>query len=143
MRRIERFEKATRRNMSSSGVWGLVLRTGALRRYDLHFHEYFGAGTENYCGEDTIFLMELLDKRVPFYRSPVDIAGIDQTVSSWSTGHDERFFTTAGMVIGTIYPRLSRVIVIRSALRAYRRKTSPLGFWKILSCYYRGIRRHV
>ena len=143
MRRIERFEKATRRNMSSSGVCGLVLRAGALRRCGLHFHEDFGPGTENYCGEDTIFLMELLDKRVPFYRSPVDIAGIDQTVSSRPTGHDERFFTTAGMVIGTIYPRLSRVIVIRSALKAYRRKTSPLGFWKILSCYYRGIRRHV
>ena len=143
MSRIERFEKATRRNMSSSGVCGLVLKAEALKKYGLHFHENFGTGTENYCGEDTIFLMDLLDKKVKFYRSPIDISGIDQTYSSWSTGHNERYFTTIGMVLGTIYPRLSYLLVIRSAWKAYRRKTSTLGFWQILSCYYRGLKQHV
>ena len=141
MRRIEQFEKATRRNMSSSGVWGVVLKSEVLKKYNLHFHENFGAGTENYCGEDTIFLMEMLDKKVKFFRSPVDIAGIDQTESSWFKGYDERFFSTAGMVLGTIYPRLSYLLVIRSAYKAHRRGSSKLGFWKILSCYYNGIRR--
>lgn len=143
MSRIERFEKATRRNMSSSGVWGLVLKTEALKKYNLRFHENFGTGTENYCGEDTIFLMELLDRKAKFYRSPIDISGIDQTNSSWSTGHNERYFTTAGMVLGTIYPKLSYIIVIRSAWKAYRRKTSTLGFLQILSCYYRGLKQHI
>lgn len=142
MRRIEQFEKATRRNMSSSGVWGLVIKMDALKRYDLHFHENFGPGTENYCGEDTIFLMEMLNKKVQLYRSPVDIAGIDQTESSWFRGHDERFFTTAGMVLSMIFPVLSYLLVIRSAWKAYRRKDSGMSFIKILSCYYQGIRKH-
>lgn len=141
MRRIERFEKATRRNMSSSGVWGVVVKRETLKKYNLHFHENFGPGTPNYCGEDTIFLMEMLDKGVRFYRSPVDIAGIDQTESSWFRGHDERFFTTCGMVLGTIYPRLSYLLVIRSAWKAYRRKDSGMGCWEILAYYYKGIQR--
>lgn len=143
MHRIERFEKATRRNMSSSGVWGLVVKRDTLKKLNLHFHENFGPGTDNYCGEDTIFLMEMLDKGVRFYRSPVDIAGIDQTESSWFQGHDERFFTTCGMVIGTVYPILSYLLVIRSAWKAYRRKDSGMGFTEILSCYYKGIRKRV
>ena len=143
MRRIMRFEKATRRNMSSSGVWGVVLKSEVLKKYNLHFHENFGTGTENYCGEDTIFLMEMLDKKVKFYRSPVDIAGIEQTDSSWFTGHDERYFRTAGMVIGTIYPVLSYLIVIRSAYKFSKRKDIKLSFRQILGCYYEGIKRRV
>jgi len=60
MRRISSFEKATKRNMSSSGVCGLVIRADVLKKYNLHFREDFGPGTENYCGEDTIFLMDML-----------------------------------------------------------------------------------
>ena len=140
MRRIERFEKATRRNMSSSGVCGLVIRRDVLTRHNLHFHENFGPGTDNYCGEDTIFLMEMLDKKVRFYRSPIDIAGIDQAESSWFQGHNERYFTTCGMVLGTIYPRLSYLLVIRSAWKAYRRKDSGMSFSEVLRCYYKGVR---
>lgn len=140
MGKIIRFEKATRRNMSSSGVCGLVIKNDALRMYDLHFHENFGPGTQNYCGEDTIFLMEMLKKKVRIYRSPIDIAGIDQSKSTWFCGHDERFFTTAGMVLGEIYPKLSYLLVIRSAFKAYCRRDSGMSFKAILNSYYKGIR---
>lgn len=143
MRRIEHFEEATQHNMSSSGVCGLVLKGEMLKKHSLHFHENFGAGTENYCGEDTIFLMETLRKKVKLYRSPIDIAGIDQTKSSWFEGHDKKFFETAGMVLGTIYPVLSNLIVIRSAYKFSKRRDTELSFFSILSCYYKGIRRHV
>lgn len=143
MRRIVRFEKATRRNMSSSGVCGLVVKSDIIRKNNLYFHENFGAGTEKYCGEDTIFLMEVLNKKVQMYRSPVDIAGIDQTESSWFQGHNERFFTTAGMVLGMIYPKLSYILMVRSAFKAYRRNDSGMSFRRILACYYRGMRDRV
>lgn len=142
MRRIERFEKATRRNMSSSGVCGVVVKRETLKKQNLHFHENFGTGTENFCGEDTIFLMEMLDRRVKLFRSPVDIAGIDQTESSWFQGHNARFFTTCGMVLGTIYPMLSYLLVIRSAWKAYQRKDSGMNYWEILGCYINGIQKN-
>lgn len=139
MRRIEHFEKATRRNMSSSGVWGLVMKVDCIKKHNLKFHEFFGPGTELYCGEDTIFLMDILSKKVRLYRSPVDIAGIDQSKSSWYEGHNERFFVTAGAVLGLLYPRLSHFLVVRSAIKAYLRKDSHLSFFAILKCYYKGI----
>ena len=143
MRRIQKFEKATRKNMSSSGVCGLVVRQDVMKKYSLFFHENFGTGTENYCGEDTIFLMELIEKKVQVYRSPVDIAGIDQTESTWFHGHDEQFFMTVGKVLGSIYPRLSYILIIRSAWKAYKRNDSGMRFIKILSSYYQGVRKHV
>ena len=142
MRRISKFEKATRRNMSSSGVWGLVIRANELKKYDLRFHENFGPGTENYCGEDTIFLMEMLKKKIKLYRSPVDIAGIDQTESSWCQGCEERFFITKGKVFRTIMPHMAYPLSVYSALRFSKRKDCPMKFSQILKYYYKGIKSH-
>lgn len=140
MRRIERFEGATRRNMSASGVWGVVVKNEVLKKHNLRFHENFGTGTANYCGEDTIFLMQMIDKKVKFYRSPVDIAGIAQMESTWYRGADEKYFTVAGAALGEAYPGCAYLLAIRSALKARRRKKSGLSFWRMLACYYKGIR---
>lgn len=140
MRRIENFEKATRSNMAASGVCGLVIRSSILKRDNLHFHEYFGPGLENYCGEDTIFLQQIIRNKIKFYRSPIDIAGIDQTESTWFDGKfGEKKFTVNGKVLATIYPNLCYFIAFRSAYRFYKRHNSSLSFREILKCYIKGI----
>lgn len=143
MRKIERFEKATRRNMSSSGVCGIVIKQETLIKSNLHFHELFGAGTENYCGEDTIFLMEMLKRKVKFFRSPLDIAGIDQTESSWFEGCTERYFETVGMVLGTIFPHFAYLLAARNAFRFAWREDCHMNPMQILKCYVAGIGKHV
>lgn len=140
MKYIETFEKCTRRNMSSSGVGGLVIKTEVLKRIGLRFHENFGPGTENYCGEDTIFLQTLINKKIKFYRSPIDIAGIDQTNSTWFKGFDEKYFTVSGKVFATIYPKLAILLAIRSAYKFSKSKRCDLKFWTIFRCYRKGIK---
>lgn len=142
MKRIEKFEKATRRNMSSSGVWGCAVKTDAIKRHNLFFNEEFGTGTKNYCGEDTIFLQEMISKGIRFYRSPRDIAGIDQTESSWFTGYDEKFFSVCGMVLACCFPRLCRLLSIRSSLKFAHNKRCDINFRKILKSYLIGIKEY-
>lgn len=142
MARIQQFERATRRNMTSSGVVGLAIKQSVFQKNNLKFNEMFGAGTDNLCGEDTILIMEMLNRRVAFFRSPLDIAGIDQTDSSWFEGYNNRYFESAGAVIGTIYPRLSYLFVIRSAYRFSKRAKCTMKFLEILACYYKGIRNN-
>lgn len=142
MRRIECYEKATRRKISACGVWGCVISSAVYRKHNLHFHEQFGAGTENYSGEDTIFLMNMLDKKIRFFRSPVDIAGIDQTTSTWFEGFTERYFITNGMIIAECYPHLCYLIVVRSAYRFSRREVCSFSFGKLLKLYNQGIKNN-
>ncbi len=142
MKRIEKWEKCTRRNMSSSGVWGVAIRQKTLKRIGLFFNENYGPGTEYYCGEDSMFLQALINKHVAFYRSPIDIAGIDQTVSSWWNGYNEKLFTVFGMILAEMYPRIARLLSIRSAFRRMKNyDCKRLGFWKILKCYLRGVNK--
>ncbi len=143
MKPIDRFRKATRRSVTSSGVCGLVIRRDVLIKQNIRFNEYFGTGTEHYCGEDTIFLQEILNKKVRFYLSPVEIAGIDQTNSSWFQGYDEKYFKTTGMVFAAIHPRVAKLLAVRSAYRFSRRKNCDMIFSKILSYYWQGIRDYL
>ena len=70
MKSIEKFERATMLNMGASGVCGIAIKKNALIKANLKFNEKFGTGTENYCGEDTIFIFEMLKKKIKLYRSP-------------------------------------------------------------------------
>lgn len=140
MKKTVAWKKCTRRNMSASGVCGLVIKRKTIERYSLRFHENFGAGTDNYCGEDTIFLQNLINLRIRAYLSPVDIAGIDQSESTWFKGYDEKYFTVSGKVLATIYPRLCRILAVRSAYRFSKRPKCKMKFHQILKCYNRGIK---
>ena len=56
---ITELKKASRRQVTSYGVWGLVIRKDVLIEKALKFNERFGTGTDNYCGEDTVFYQNL------------------------------------------------------------------------------------
>lgn len=138
---IGNWEKATRRNMSACGVCGLVIRKEHLISNSVFFDENFGPGTKNYCGEDTIFIQELINKGIRLYRSPVTIAGIDQSESTWYEGYTERYYETVGMVFQRMYPGLAPLLAMRSSYKHYQKHESDLSFTQILSSYMSGIKR--
>ncbi len=142
MRRIEKYRKATRRSVSASGVWALAIRRDVLMRKNLRFNEAFGPGTEDFCGEDTIFLQELIQKKVKFYLSPVEIAGIDQAESCWFEGYTDKYFRVSGKILAACYPRLAGLLAVRSAYRFHKRQPSS-PFRHILRCYREGIKEYL
>jgi hypothetical protein len=133
------FRKATRREVSRYGVCGLVIKREVMKRFCLHFNECFGPGTENYCGEDTIFLQEMINKKIKFYLSPIIIADIDKSTSTWFEGFNEKHFYVKGKVLEKTYPRLAKILAVRSAWRARKRGQNPLPFRVILKCYLKGV----
>lgn len=143
MGEITHFHKAGRRETGGWGALVLAIKTSVLQEKNLWFNERFGTGTENYCGEDTIFIQELLKKGVKLYASPVCIADIDQSQSSWFRGYNERYFVTTGMVLHEIYPCLCVLLALRSAWRFSKRDNCDLRFSVILKYLFRGIRKNM
>jgi hypothetical protein len=143
MKRFKEFHIATRREVGSWGVCGVAMKADILREGCLNFNERFGTGTPNYCGEDSIFLQELFKKKYKTGCIPDVVADIDQADSSWFKGHDEKYFTVAGMILQEIYPVLCYPLIARSAIRAAKRGDSNMAFWKILMCYFRGTCKNI
>ncbi len=139
MQPINKFEKATIFNMGGSGVCGIVIKKASLVKANITFHENFGTGTSNYCGEDTIFIYNLIKKGIKLYRSPIVIAGIDQTESTWFEGFNEKYFVVSGMVFKEMNPFLAPLIAIRSSYKFSKRENCNMSFSEILRSYYKGI----
>lgn len=143
MKNFTEFHIASRSEVGSWGVCGLALKADIVRKKNINFNERFGAGTTNYCGEDTIFLQELFKKKYMIGCVPDIIADIDQTNSSWFNGYDEKYFTVSGMILQEIYPVLCYPLIIRSSIRAYKRGNSHLSFFRILLSYCVGIHKNI
>lgn len=132
------FRRATRSELARYGVCGLVIRKDILQKYCLHFNETFGSGTENYCGEDTIFLQEMVNKKIKLFLSPVIIANIDKSNSTWFEGFTERRFYVNGKIFAAAYPRWARLMAVRSAYK-FSKRQKEIKFIDILKCYWHGI----
>lgn len=135
----KKFQKAGIRRIASLGVWGLVIKNKVLESKNIHFNESFGPGTNNYCGEDTIFFQDLLRKNVQIYLSPIHIADIVESESTWFEGRTDNYYRTAGKILAALFPRLSYLLAIRSAYRYFCRKQSGHSFGEILKLYWNGI----
>ncbi len=138
---IRNFHRAARREVTSFGVCALVIKTSALKKSGIRFNEFFGAGTQNYCGEDSIFLQDLFKKGIRLYLSPECIADIDQSDSSWYDGDLKKFSTVCGMIIDEIYPFISYLLCVRSALKAYKRYEN-VSFFSLLKWYLSGVTKN-
>lgn len=142
MQTITHYHKARRRETGSWGVCALAVRSSVLQEKNLRFNERFGAGTANFCGEDTIFIQRMLNRNVRLYGSPVCIADIDQGESSWFRGYDRQYFVTTGMVFHEAYPWLCFPLALRSALRFSKRDNCDLRMLSILKYLICGIRKN-
>ncbi len=137
------FTRATRRRLSSCGGCGLAIKRGVFGVPNMRFNEHFDPGGEVYCGGDTVFYQECVKEGIAIYLSPVDIAGIDQSDSSWFEGfYNEKYFRSAAQCIAHVYPQLSKLIVIRSAYRFSKNPKCQMKYMDILKAYYSGIKEY-
>ncbi len=140
---VEKFKKATRRNVTATGGCGLVVKKVVFDRYNMRFNEHFGPGKEVYCAEDTIFLQEMIRKKIVFYLSPTVIAKLDDSESSWFEGFNERYFYCVGQTIANIYPKMAKLIAIRSSYKFSKNKNCNLTFKQIYKSYKQGIKDYL
>ncbi len=136
-----KFCKANRKLIGPVGVVGLVIRKDVLEKYNLFFNQMFGPGTENYCGEDTLFLSDMLRKKVNFYFSPLQIGIINSESSSWYEGFTERFFYVKGKVLCAEFGKTkANILAHYFAFRNSRRKGCAFSYRKVLNSYRKGIK---
>lgn len=136
-----KFCKANRKLIGPVGVWGLAIKREALKKYNLFFNQKFGPGTENYCGEDTLFLSEMLKKGIKFYFSPLQIGIINSQTSSWYEGFTEKLFYVKGKVLCAEFGRFrANILSHYFAFRNTKKKGCDFGYGKILKLYKKGIK---
>lgn len=90
---------------------------------------YFGAGTGNGSGEDSIFIADCIRNKLRVRTSTKLIAKIYNDDSTWFTGFDEKFFYDKGKLSRALFPNMYR-FYIEYFVRNYPDKVGELGIRK-------------
>ena len=94
-------------NALNYGAVRIAVRREKLERAGIRFSLNFGGGTSYSAGEDTIFIFEMVKKGFKIFTSPVVIAEVDQTTSTWFSGYNSRYFYDKGALFRAIFGKLA------------------------------------
>ena len=137
---IEKYARVGKRESREYGSVHIAIRKRALIGKNVYFNTLFGSGATYSCGEDTLFLKELIEKGLKLYKSTIRIASVDMSDSTWFKGYNEKYFKDKGALIEAAYPRCSYLLAI---LQSVRNSKKSLGSYKkaakLFSYYTSGI----
>ncbi|MBP3706136.1 MAG: glycosyltransferase family 2 protein [Clostridia bacterium] len=141
-KRPPEFVRAKKKGIMSAGVPGFCIKKTFLQKNNITFNCILGSGAKIICGEDSVFLSELLKHKAKIYLSPTLISLINQGESSWFKGYTEQYFNSIGYVYSCIYGILSPLAIIRRALILKRKKECDLKLYEILRMMMTGRKQH-
>ena len=70
---IEKYARVGKRESREYGSVHIAIRKRALIGKNVYFNTLFGSGATYSCGEDTLFLKELIEKDLKLYKTPIRI----------------------------------------------------------------------
>lgn len=106
-----------------------VFKKESIRRNNISVSTYFGAGTGNGSGEDSIFIRDCLKAGLSLRTSTKLIAKVYNDDSTWFNGYDEKFFYDKGMLSKALFPKTYR-LYIEQFLRRHKEMTKEINIKK-------------
>lgn len=126
-------------NALNYGTARIAVRRNSIMREGIMFNINYGGGTSFSCGEDTLYIVEMLRKKLKLYTYPVLIATVDQTDSTWFRGYNEKFYYDQGVLFASISRSFASLLCLQSIIRHKNYKKSGLTFWDAYRYMKKGI----
>lgn len=143
-REIKSFKRVHKAESREYGSVHIAFRRNAVLNRNVYFNILFGSGAIYSCGEDTIFLKELIEKGFKLYKSPKTIGIVDMSESSWFNGYNEKYFYDKGALVACMYPHYKYILFIIQSIKNSKKYMN--GFqdsFKLFSWYLKGAKDYV
>jgi glycosyltransferase involved in cell wall biosynthesis len=95
----------------------IAFRRKSIISNGIYFNESFGAGAKYYAGEENIWLWACLKKGLKIYYSPVKIATLLDSDSSWFEGYNEKYFISKGAAFAAMSRYYSLILILQFVVR--------------------------
>ena len=103
-----------------------AIKRDSIAKKNIHVSTYFGAGTDNGSGEDSIFLADCIRNKLKVRSNLKTIAKVYNDGSTWFKGYDEKFFYDKGKLAKALFPITYR-IYIEQFIRRKKEFTKDIG----------------
>lgn len=134
VKRVGRLGRLEYKEFSSVEI---VVRRDKVLASNIWFNAIFGSGGIYNCGEDSMFLKDMLNKGFRIYKSNIQIATVDMSESTWFDGYNEKYFYNKGALVAAIYPNLWHLAILVLSLKNSVRKLGDINKAKELFLWYR------
>ena len=114
----------TRFNSAKAATYEMMVRVDAIRKRGIKFDENFGAGVENYLGDEYIFITDALKQGLKGVFLPVTVA-VHPKDSSGSGWGSQRDLTARAAVFSRVFGPIAPVI---RALFLFKSRKGKVGF---------------
>lgn len=115
-------------NAFNYGATRISIKSVCVKRENLSFHTCFGGGTRYSCGEDTLFIADMLRHHLKIYAYPAFVGSVDQTSSTWFNGYTEKFYFDKGVLNKALSRSFAKPLCLYMLLRHPDYKKSGLTF---------------
>jgi len=123
-----RAQRLTRFNSAKAATYEMMVRVDAIRAADVHFDENFGAGANNYLGDEYIFIADALKKGLKGMYLPIRVA-IHPKESSGSAWGSEKDLKARAAVFTRVFGITAPIF---RALFLLKSRKGKVGFTKAL-----------
>ncbi len=104
------------------GACVLAARLDSLKRVNASFTTLFGGGCIYGSGEDSMFIVECINKGLKLYSHSFTLGACSKDGSTWFTGFNEKFFYDKGAWLAATFPKAGIWMRHYFAMR-FRKKT--------------------
>lgn len=127
-------------NSMKYGACRIAARRKVILRERLTFSLLFGGGAEFSSGEDSIFIKDALAHGLKLYSNEFTLGEVDDSVSTWYKGINDKFFRDRGMVYSIAFPILYPIIFFYYS-KKFVKLSSNYSERQIRKLFYEGLKQ--
>ena len=105
-------------NCLKYGAPRLAVRTKVLREKNIYYSLLFGGGAKYSSGEDSLFIMQLLNSGVKLYAYPGKI-GTVTFENTWFCGYNEKYFYDKGVFFYFLSHKFAKPLCLQYCVRRH------------------------
>lgn len=128
-------KKATRLNKFNCLKYGAVniaVRTEQIKKKNLYFSLMFGGGADYSSGEDSLFLLSCLEKKLKIFSSPEIIGWVKQEESTWFGGYNKKYLFDKGAFWSAAMGKSGFLYCVQDVLRHKKKWNTSLSIGEVL-----------
>lgn len=127
-------------NALNYGAVRIAVKRLSVSRENIMFNRNFGGGTFFSCGEDTLYIVDMLKTGFKIYTYPQTIAVVDQTQSTWFRGFNEKYYYDKGILYASISRLFAKVLCIQNLVRHPDYQKNGMTFFEAYKIMVKGVK---
>lgn len=125
-------------NALKYGTNRITVKRESLLKSNIYFSQLYGGGAKYSAGEDSLFIVDMLRKKLKIYTHEFVLGCTKKDASSWFNGYTDKYYFDKGVLLANAFPAMKWLLSIYYTFKL--RNTSEKSMVQIFKLMIQGIK---